>query len=330
MRPLLCLSLSPPSDEDLQNAVFYAVTNKLGNVVSNSYGSPESFESPLASAIWDQINELGAASGVSVHFATGDEGDFTVEGIPADVSSPADSPYATAVGGTSVAITPENQIFTTGWGTNINILSFADGTTTYIEDPSYGFYNFGGGGGTSVQFAKPYYQAALSGTGRHLPDVSALADPYTGGEFVYDDGAGDQYISVIGGTSLATPIFSGMWALVDQAAGGTVGQAAPLVAIAPADWIEDVLPVSGPANVTGSTTIKGVTTNYSATALAEPLESVTSFADGVWDLGEGEYAIVTFGTDSGLTITQGWDNVTGFGTPNIGNIVDDIKSLYKK
>ena len=41
-----------------------------------------------------------------------------------------------------------------------------------------------------------------------------------------------------------------------------------------------------------------------------------TFTDANWPLDAEDNAIITFGTDSSLTVTQGWDNVTGFGAPN--------------
>ena len=69
----------------------------------------------------------------------------------------------------------------------------------------------GAGGGSSIFFNQPSWQSALSGTARQSPDIAALADPYTGAVFVLNGipQAG------IGGTSLACPIFSAIWAIAD-------------------------------------------------------------------------------------------------------------------
>ena len=78
------------------------------------------------------------------------------------------------------------------------------------------------------------------------------------------------------------------------------------------------LPLSGPDNVTGSITDPTGTTVYSAIDLSQPLFSGAPFISTLTNAGEGAYYNVTFGTDTSLTLTQGWDNVTGYGTPNIG------------
>ena len=305
-------------EEDQQAGILWAVTHHLGNVISLSYGYPEFYTGPLALDIFSEVAEVAASEGVSLHASSGDEGDDSVYGNGLQVDAPADSPYATAIGGTSIGTSPvDGSVYTTGWGNNVTFLSF-DATDPY-DPPQTGFYA-GGGGGTSAYFAKPAFQSALPGSGRLLPDVSALADPFTGAEFVYTDPAsGLQYVSVIGGTSLAAPIFSGIWTLVNEYAGHSLGQAAPYIAaLANTPLIKDVLPLTGPDNLTGSVTDPSGTTLYSATDLAQPLFTTTQFVSTLWDLGEGEYIGLTFGTDTSLNVTQGWDNVTGYGTPNIG------------
>jgi subtilase family serine protease len=312
---LAAVAVPNSSDDDLQAGVMYAVNNHLGNVISNSYGSPESEESTATLNTWNTIIELAASQGISVQFATGDEGDYAAAIGYTDVSAPADSPYATAVGGTTMAFSPLDQTTTleTGWGNNVTELSPGDNT---VDDPPvlYGFQG-GSGGGISSYFAKPGYQAALLGSGRHLPDVSALADPFTGVEVIFTmDNA--QYIEVVGGTSLATPVFSAFWALVDQYYGKAQGQAAPSIPSFPLT-VDVIAPYSG-TNVSGSITDSSGRTNYSSIALSEPLDGTTIFAGALYNAGGGSFYNLTFGTDSSLTLTNGWDDVTGYGTLNFG------------
>ena len=321
-------------ESDLQGGALYAITNHLGDVISLSFGTPEYFEGPFDADNWNQIAELGASKGIALNVATGDSGDFTIGGyepVP-DVSVPADSPYVTAVGGTTIGISPiDGKPYTTGWGNNLNEISIYAGLE--LDPPVDGYFVGGGGGGSSSFFAKPAYQSSLAGSGRQLPDVSALADDYTGVEFVYTSTFdGNQYVGVIGGTSLASPIFSGIWALVNDYSGRSVGQAAPYIAaFAHTPFMEDVLPITGPANVTVSETEAGVTTKFSSIDLSQPLDNTTQYVSALWDdTGNGQYGTITFGTDSSLTVTQGWDNVTGYGTPNIGAGLAAIGAAAKK
>jgi hypothetical protein len=96
----------------------------------------------------------------------------------------------------------------------------------------------------------------------------------------------------------------------------------------PASTITDVLPVSSATNVTAiykeSATITDI---YKASDLAGPLESTTKFVSAIWNypLSQDTVYILTFGTDTGLTTTSGWDNVTGVGVPNGKAFADYFK-----
>jgi hypothetical protein len=53
-----------------------------------------------------------------------------------------------------------------------------------------------------------------------------------------------------------------------------------------------------------------------AARLAGPLENSPKFYSAFWDFGLGAFFNLTFGTDSSLTASAGWDNVTGMRTPD--------------
>jgi subtilase family serine protease len=313
----------PPSNsfQDVDEGFFYAVDYQLGNVISGSYGSEELYTPPSVLLTESLTSEIAAAMGISANFATADEGDFTddyPQYFPASVSAPADSPYATAVGGISLALTSKNAIaWQSGWGTNINIVD--DGG--YVADPpDGGFFNFGSGGGESADFYKPWFQYSLPGIGRQLPDISWLADPYTGAYIAISVpfSIPELQYEVYGGTSLACPMFSALWAIANQQAGLALGQAAPYLYYLPASAITDIVPHSSKTNVTGVVKDSSGKTSYSAAYLAAPLENTTSFLSALWNypLSEDFALILTFGTDTGLTTGPGWDNVTGLGVPN--------------
>jgi len=203
----------------------------------------------------------------------------------------ASSPWVTAVGGTALGVDAANhRAIETGWGTsnyNCDMVSLACTRTGWL---------YGAGGGTSVVFGVPSYQAGLGLTGRGVPDVAALADPQTGllvGQTqTFPDGTYyDEYR--IGGTSLASPIFAGIMALADQAAGRPHGFANP-VFYAHKNAFYDVTAVK--------------------TAVAR-----RNYNDGV-DASAGFVdRLRTFDDYSGSTSQSthpGWDNVTGLGTPN--------------
>jgi len=312
----------PPSAtfQDVDSAEFYAIINQLGGVISGSYGSEELYDAPAEVQTESLINEIAAVQGIAANFSSGDDGDYTFdEGAPASVEAPADSPYATAVGGISLELNSSNRIvWQAGWGTNLTPI---DSEGEILDPPTdFGFFNFGSGGGPSAVLAKPAYQASLSGAYRQLPDISWLADPYTGGVIVISEPFQnpEQVYEVYGGTSLACPMFSALWAIANEEAGVSLGQAAPYLYTLPASAITDVTPVTSATDVTAAYEESAtVVDHYTAAQLAGPLENTTEFVTAIWNypLYEDTVYILSFGTDSGLTTAPGWDNVTGVGVP---------------
>ena len=326
------LVLSPSLNfSDLETCVFYAIANQLGSVISNSYGIPEVLIDEQDIVIENSLSKLGAALGISVNYASGDYGDDEAAYGFKTVSMPSDSPYSTSVGGTTLAINSSNKIeFQTGWGNNLTqVANGTNGVTTGPLHPPVndGFYG-GSGGGESQSFAKPSWQSKLPGSGRQQPDVSLIADPFTGVEVVLTI-SGQQEVGVMGGTSLACPAFSAIWAIANQRAGqihgrGTLlGQAAPIVAkLAGSTALADVKAYSSPTNVAGFVLDSHGATFYSSNQLAAPLEKTTKYLNDLFNDQSGSWYTLSFGTDSSLVVGPGWDNVTGFGTPNGLEFVD--------
>ena len=316
---ILLVAAPSNNDDDLQAAVLYVVENHLANIISNSYSLGELESGAQSVTSWDEVCELAALQGISVNFSSGDYGDSAAaEQGPVDVSSPADSPYATAIGGTSNAFSPiDGSPVQIGWGTNITRLS---NKATISDPPVVEGFLFGAGGGTSQYFKLPSYQAALGGTGRQLPDVSALADPYTGAEIIITvDGA--QYFEVYGGTSLASPIFSAEWALAGQIVGFPLGQAAPYIAqYANTAAIIDVVPPPTQFNVYGAILDGSGYKTFSADDLIAP-ENSSPYLSAIYHGTSTSYYDLSFGSDSSLPVTTGWDPVTGWGTLNLPGVL---------
>jgi subtilase family serine protease len=332
----------PPSAsfQDVDQAEFDIVNYGLGNVLSGSFASTELYTATTELETENLLSEIGAAVGISTNFASGDYGDYGIETLRTTVSAPADSPWATAVGGVSLALNSDNSIaWQAGWGNRQTVVA-EEGT---VYDPPEAFFVGGSGGGTSEcvtknsrfhpplctgGFAKPSYQAHLSGANRQLPDVSWLADPYTGAAILISipGQVPEQVWQVYGGTSLATPMFSALWAIANQealaGAGTALGQAAPYLYSMPAGTVYDIVPVTSKTNVTGSIQDANGTTKYSAAQLAG--NPTSKFISALWDYFplEDTAVIVSFGTDSSLKTAIGWDNVTGVGTPNAQAFAD--------
>jgi subtilase family serine protease len=323
--------LVPPSATfpDVDAGLVYEVENGVGNISSNSYGSEEAFTSSSVVQLQSFILESGAAAGISFNFSSGDGGDYvSIYGGTPSVITPADSPYAVAVGGISLSLDKTNSIlFQAGWGTNATLIS----EPGFVPDPSFNFgFQYGSGGGISAVFPKPSYQSALAGKFRKLPDISWLADPFTGGVIaITEPGYGPSPIyQVYGGTSLACPMFSGLWAIANQAAGVDLGQASPYLYKATAGTITDILPVGSTTNVKAVYTENGRVTKESAASLAQPLETTKTYISGIWNYPyEQDFAyVLTFGTDTGLKTAPGWDDVTGLGVANPGALINYVQS----
>jgi subtilase family serine protease len=323
---ILVVATNGQDSEDFQYSISYVAENGLGNSISNSYEEDVDLEAgPMEQTSWDNTLEVAAAKGISVNFSSGDGGDGGL-GTPLGAPGvPAVAPHATAVGGTSILNDVYNpgKTITTAWGDSFAGLELGG----QVQDPpsAVGFAG-GGGGGESVYWPKPSWQSSLPGKGRQTPDVSALADPYTGFPTVVTSD-GQQYVSYgTGGTSLACPIFSAFWAIANEKAGHPLGQAAPLIAALPYGGVQDVLPSTDSSryNAAGTVTDQSGTTSYSASAIfgssllygnKQFTSTVVVDSDDVLGLGAGNVYDLGFGIDSSLTVKRGWDNATGWGTP---------------
>jgi subtilase family serine protease len=337
--------------QDVDEAEYTAVNYGLATVISGSYGSMESLTPSSALATGSLISEIAAAEGISTNFATGDNGDFTMEGIPATVSAPADSPWATAVGGVTVALNSSNVIqWQAGWGNNLILM--AQSGDIFVPPFSLGFAGGAGGGPSNCAtqdaegnclagFPKPSFQKSLPGSVRLVPDISWLADPYTGVATLISipSQLPEQVWQVLGGTSVAAPMFSGLWAIANQEAGAPLGDAAPYLYSMPAGTIYDIVPVRSSHNVTASIrTSRSATNHYTPGEVLGGSQPV-NFVSGIWDypISEATPLAISFGTDcatvpvgfgtpctaaSALRTHAGWDDVTGVGVPNAKPFAD--------
>ena len=331
----------PPSAsfQDVDEAEYTAVNYGLANVISGSIFAVESLVPASLLATENLIQEAAAVAGISANFSSGDGGDYTADGIPATVSTPADSPWATAVGGVTLALNSDNSIaWQAGWGNNETLLA-QEGV---VLDPPFVFGLIGGaGGGPSncafqddsaspptclAGFAKPPFQKTLPGKYRQLPDIAWLADPYTPAVIaitVLGQVPTLQW-QVWGGTSLACPMFSALWAIANQEAGAPLGQAARYLYSLPAGAVYDIVPVTSKNNVTASIQESTGTNKYTAAEVAGV--SSGKLVSAIWDYADLQDTalVISFGTDSGLKTAKGWDNVTGVGTPNAKAFADSF------
>src|SRR5579862_8275998 len=348
----------PPSAtfQDVDEAEFHALNYGLVNSISGSYGSPENATPASVIDTENLISEIAAVSGISTNFSSGDYGDYTAFGYEATVSAPADSPWATGLGGVSLALNSDNSIaWQAGWGNNESLLA-EYGEVSDPPVPQY--FVFGSGGGLSTcalqdgdgnclgGFPKPAFQKGVSGKYRQVPDIAWLADPFTGAVIAITvPGQAPPLVwQVIGGTSLACPMFSALWAIANEEAGAPLGQAAQYLYAMPAGTITDVVPVSSAHNLKASIRETTGTNKYTPSDVVGGLPPATpaKFFSALWDYGDGYSTALglSFGTDctvsandggtlctdpSALHTKVGWDNVTGLGTPNGQAFADSFK-----
>ncbi len=316
-------------NEDQIASLEYILKNHVANIVSCSWENDEEIAAgaPEEKA-FNKVLQRMAAAGIAVQFSSGDAGDNGLGTPLGAVSVPSNSPYVTAVGGTSVMNNPLGGAdIVTGWGTSaalIGEVAAADGSSSNqaYDPPELLGFQFGAGGGESLYYPKPSWQKKLPGIGRQVPDVSADADPLTGVPVIATIGGVQNAIAGVGGTSLASPLFSAIWAIAQQYNNETLGQAAPTIAKLKAGQITDVVDSSTletQYNTIGEITDSNGRTFYSSLDIfIGPFNPIpqTDYLVAVGPLQEGIWAAYAFGADTSLTVEPGWDNVTGYGTPN--------------
>jgi subtilase family serine protease len=317
----IVLLVAPTQDNaELANAIQYASVHRLGSVISASWGIPEADSDASTAQMFNQAITRAAARGISVQVATGDSGDNGVGKPVGAPNLPSDSPFATAIGGTSIGVPSDKGPVEAGWGTALTQLGRK--ISPFPVPEVFGTIQ-GSGGGESVFFEKPLFQHKLPGTGRQVPDISALADPQMGAIVVQTNPeTGEPVYFAIGGTSLATPLFSAIWTLADQAAREPLGQAAPIIAKLPSFAVRDILPIkANKTNTSGSILFRATQlTNYTpAQLLGVEVTQPDGFVGTLIFSGMVPftgYSVIGFGIDTSLKTAVGWDNVTGLGVPN--------------
>jgi subtilase family serine protease len=242
------------------DALQYAVDNKIGTIISSSYGTCEYGLGLTEFQALDAIMEQGVAQGQTILSAAGDDGSTDCYGeysansasdYVLSVDYPASSQYVTAMGGSEFLVADTASTNSTYWtsnGTNDVTVS----ATSYIpeqvwnDDVALGDLS-SGGGGASIYSNHPAWQtgtfggAVIPGSSyRLVPDISLDASNYsapllfcssdinfTGVTGSCTHGfrdANNQYLTVAGGTSFDGPIFSGMLSLINQSVHATTGQ----------------------------------------------------------------------------------------------------------
>jgi subtilase family serine protease len=277
-----------------------AMTANVAKVINVSIGGCESdTRSDGTAAASDQIFELAVAQGQTFSIASGDKGSDECSNGGTTPSWPADSPYVVAVGGTTL------DASTTTWSSE----------TVWVD----------GGGSASLFEPKPTWQNALvPGTKRGVPDIAMNADPNSGAN-VYVNGGIEQW----GGTSLASPIFVGLWARMIAIKGTSIGFAAPLLYQLPTTSFHDITVGNNGGEVAkvgydfasgrGSVILSAV-----ANQLGVPSPLVANFSETATGL---VAKFTDSSTDSAGTITS---HVWNFGDGGTPTTATNASHLYPK
>jgi subtilase family serine protease len=195
---------------DIPEAITTAVEERLGQIVSVSFGLCEPLSSATVTEVFDGLYTMANLQGQTVVVAAGDSGstDCAPDTPAVAVSSLASSPHAIGIGGTTLDAGFDQDGVATGW----------------MSERVWSDTSGAGGGGLSRIFARPIYQLGLGFAARALPDVSLAASALTPGYAMIESG---EAIAV-GGTSAGAPVFASLLALANERAGRTgLGQLLP-------------------------------------------------------------------------------------------------------
>ncbi len=211
---------------DVLDSANYAISENLAPVLSYSFGGCEQDESSATTQAVATLAQQANAQGITLLAASGDYGAAACDSGTSSQATrglgvlfPGSLPEVTAVGGTE---------FNEGGGaywSNSNSSTLESALSYKPEiawnDTSAVGHLAASGGGSSTLYPKPAWQAGPgvpNDGARDVPDVamsaSAQHDPY----FVVSGGAP---AAMKGGTSIATPVFAGIVALLNQYSGSS-------------------------------------------------------------------------------------------------------------
>ncbi|HLX55644.1 MAG TPA: S53 family peptidase, partial [Ktedonobacteraceae bacterium] len=276
----------PNTIQGLNDTYNLIVHQHRAQIVSISWGLCESSTGGAELQTLDNIFKQGAAEGMSFFAASGDSGAYDCNDNNLAVDSPADDPYVTGVGGTSLQLNAGAYGSETAWSNP--------------GDTQRGPKGAGGGGGISNTYTLPSWQTGQgvinsnsSGAPcnapngqycREVPDVSANADPATGYAIyctVNNAGCPATGWMNVGGTSGSAPLWAGSMALINQ------------------------------YQQSQNKTVVGFA-NRALYGLFNGQQSLPAFHD------------VTSGNNLFYPATTGYDMASGLGTPDINNIAQDL------
>ncbi len=281
----------------VEAAPSYSQTQELQNLL-NAVNTARNTAGVVAVSMSWGFNEMSNESSYDSYFTTpsGHEGVtfIAASGDSGFVEYPSASPNVLSVGGTTLTLTS----------------SGAYSSETAWDDS---------GGGYSAFEQEPSYQGSVQTSGgRSTPDVAFDADPNSGVEvYATTPGARSGSWQVVGGTSLGSPSWAGIIAIVDQ------GRA--LAGLGSLDGPTQTLPALYAA---ASSNFNSVASSPSYGGLSfggfNPFESSAGYSQissSFWGgLGWGIGLSSTSTGSSGETA----NTATGLGTPKGGSLIADL------
>jgi kumamolisin len=239
----------------------------LDNLQNTPVTDPYTGETVSSLEATHEVFLQAALQGESMFAASGDAGAYDANdgetppdySLALSVDNPADDPYITAAGGTTLAGKQTYALNKGTWTVDIpheRVWSW-DYLVPLCDDLGFdpitcGIFPAGSGGGVSFEFALPFYQVGVLGIqktqpdqsfidedtippttlvdipayylGRNVPDISFNADPDTGYVVYYTSNkTGFSAQTFWGGTSFVAPQLNGVMALIGQYLGTRVG-----------------------------------------------------------------------------------------------------------
>jgi hypothetical protein len=204
-------------------SAFYAIDQNLAPVLSYSFLSCEQKISSSSASANRAEAQKANAQGITWVASTGDEGAASCDAKDSlaqnglAVGSPSSVPEVTAVGGTEFNEGSGNYWNATNGPTHASALSYIpERAWNDSYNDSRGVALSSTGGGASILYAKQSWQTGPgvpSNGHRYVPDISFAASPHHDGYWVGSNGTIE---CCWGGTSISTPIFAGVLAVLNQ------------------------------------------------------------------------------------------------------------------
>jgi pseudomonalisin len=294
---VVIVSKSTETTDGIDLSCLYAVDENVAGIVEVSYGLCEPRMAAEEISFYTNLWAQAAAQGITVFVSSGDSGAAGCEpgtwarGTRAAVNGLGSSPHVTSVGGTQLDDGGRGDLYWSPDNDPETMRSILGPIPEVAWNESGtvpgGAALLASGGGASLVHGRPVWQSlpgVPDGTQRLLPDVAVNAGgrvPY----YIVTPGFG---LYPVYGTSATAPAFAGIAALLNERAGGRLGNLNPtLYALGRRQFAEQGRPV-----------FRDVTSGDNS------VPGVPGFAAG-----------------------PGYDAVTGLGSPDVAALADAIQDL---